>query len=284
MNAREITMSLGGRWHGRFGSAHCPICQPDRRRDQNALTLADGRDGRLLAHCKKTGCAFVDIVAALALTDGSNLPPDPHEVAARKAEREAETRKALAKCARIWAGTVPLAGTGGDAYLRGRGIVLSLPDALRWHANLLNATSGRRFPAMVAKVEPTWGLHRIFLPPDGKRDKLMLGPCAGGAVRLCDGPGPLLVGEGIESTLSALQLLDRDDVAAWAALSTSGMRGLVLPDRPGELILAVDGDAPGRAAGGDLAERAAALGWAVSLADPGDGADWNDKLREGVAA
>ena len=57
------------------------------------------------------------------------------------------------------------------------------------------------------------------------------GGTAGGAVRLTDGPGPLLVGEGIESTLAAF-LLRRDATArAWAALSTSGLRGLRLPPR-----------------------------------------------------
>ena len=52
-DARELTATLGGRWHGRFGTCACPVCQPDRRRGQNALTLADGRNGRLVADCKK---------------------------------------------------------------------------------------------------------------------------------------------------------------------------------------------------------------------------------------
>lgn len=40
--ARELTLALGGHWHGRYGAAPCPVCQPDRRRDQNALTLDPG--------------------------------------------------------------------------------------------------------------------------------------------------------------------------------------------------------------------------------------------------
>jgi len=106
----------------------------------------------------------------------------------------------------------------------------------------------------------------------------MLGPCVGSAVRLSGGPGALLVGEGIESTLSALQLLQLPDVIAWAALSTSGMKSLPLPDEAGELIIASDGDAPGRNAAVVLAERAAAVGWWVSTLPAPDGRDWNDVL------
>jgi len=46
--ARELTAVLGGRWSGRYGTAPCPVCQPERAKGQNALTLAEGRDGRLL--------------------------------------------------------------------------------------------------------------------------------------------------------------------------------------------------------------------------------------------
>ncbi|MEM9061657.1 MAG: toprim domain-containing protein, partial [Pseudomonadota bacterium] len=98
--------------------------------------------------------------------------------------------------------------------------------------------------------------------------------------------GPALGGrdKGIESTLSALQLLDKPEACAWATLSTSGMKTVDLPETAGELIIAADGDAPGRAAGADLAERASSLGWKVSIADPGDGQDWNDVLCTGQVA
>jgi len=51
-DAATLTRDLGGRWLGRYGCAPCPVCQPERRRDQNALTLSDGASG-LLLHCKK---------------------------------------------------------------------------------------------------------------------------------------------------------------------------------------------------------------------------------------
>ena len=63
------------------------------------------------------------------------------------------------------------------------------------------------------------------------------------------------------------------------------MKRLTLPDTPGRLTIATDGDAPGRAAGNDLGIRATALGWQVSLLAAPDGCDWNDMLTmKGAAA
>ncbi|WP_231579671.1 toprim domain-containing protein [Pseudorhodobacter antarcticus] len=114
----------------------------------------------------------------------------------------------------------------------------------------------------------------------------MQGPCAGGAVALSEAHGPLVVCEGIETGLSLLSGLLSCPVTVWAALSTSGMKSLALPKAAGELILATDSDdgGVGFEAGNVLAERAAALGWQVSLWPAPDGKDWNDVLREGVTA
>jgi hypothetical protein len=70
----------------------------------------------------------------------------------------------------------------------------------------------------------------------------------------------------------------------WAALSTSGMRRLNLPGVPNKLTIATDGDAPGRDAGSELATRAAAAGWKVSLLPAPNGRDWNDVLLARRAA
>jgi putative DNA primase/helicase len=53
-------------------------------------------------------------------------------------------------------------------------------------------------------------IHRTFLARDGSGkapvdpQKMMIGPCAGGAVRLAPAAGTLMVGEGIETSLSAM--------------------------------------------------------------------------------
>ena len=134
-------------------------------------------------------------------------------------------------------------------------------------------------------------VHRTYLHADGsgKADidpaKLMLGATAGGAVRLSDGPGPLVVTEGVETGLSLASGLLRKPATVWAALSTSGIRSLRLPDQPERLTIAPDGDTAGREAANALAERAHALGWQVSLLPAPDGCDWNDILNmKGEAA
>ncbi len=131
------------------------------------------------------------------------------------------------------------------------------------------------------------GVHRTYLADPGvkafENAKLMLGRCAGGAVRLSGGDGPLVVAEGIETALSLLSGLSDASPRVWAALSTSGMAGLVLPQHPGELVLAPDGDAPGRRAATKLANRAIATGWRVRIMRCPDGSDWNDVSSE-VAA
>lgn len=291
IDARTLTTALGGRWHGSYGVAPCPVCQPEGRRDQCALTLADGASG-LLAHCKKSGCAFRDILAAAGIAPGTYPAPDPAIIAQREAERRREADKRAGQALRLWRDALPIGGTLAETYLRGRGISCELPPTLRfapacWHA------SAKHFPALVALVEGAEGfaVHRTYIMADGsgKADadpaKAMLGGTQGGAARLTRGQGPLVVCEGIETGLSLASGLLRAPATIWAALSTSGLRGLHLPKQPARLTIASDGDAAGREAARALAERAHALGWQVSLLPAPEDRDWNDVLTgKAVAA
>jgi hypothetical protein len=291
-DARELTLALGGRWQGRYGTAPCSVCQPEGRKGQNALTLADGSNG-LLAHCKRAGCTFLDILAAAGLRSGDYTPPDAATLAQREAERRTDAAKRAAQAKRLWQEAQPIAGTIAETYLRGRGITRPLPHTLRFHPACWHGPTAQRFPAMVAAVEgDSFAVHRTYLRADGGGkagldggDKLMLGATAGGAVRLTDGPGWLVVAEGIETALSLSCGLLGAPATVWAALSTSGIRGLRLPPQPGRLTIAPDGDEAGRKAAHALALRAHALGWQVSLSPAPDGFDWNDVLtRKAVAA
>lgn len=285
-NARDLTRDLRGKWYGRYGSAACPVCQPEGRKSQNALTLADGRDGRLLLHCKRAGCAFADILAAAGLAPGDYRAPDPAELARREAQRQAETQRRALQASFAWKEAQPVAGTLAETYLRGRGITCPLPDNLRFHPECWHGLTATRHPALVALVEGGNGfaVHRTYLRADGSGKaalapaKMMLGGAAGGAVRLAQGTGPLVVAEGIETALSLASGLLRGPATVWAALSTSGIRGLRLPPDPGRLTIASDGDTAGRDAANALAARAHALGWQVSLLPAPDGCDWNDIL------
>jgi hypothetical protein len=294
-DARALTLALRGRWHGRYGTAPCPVCQPEGRKGQEALTLADGRDGRLLLHCHKSGCAFTAILAAAGLRSGDTRAPDAAALARRAAEEQAEARRRAERARRLWAEARPIEGTPAARYLReARGIRLDrLPRTLRYHPEAWHGPTARRWPAMVAAVQGADlpAVHRTYLRPDGLGkagleggDKLALGAIAGGAVRLMDGPGALVVAEGIETALAAWCLRGDATARAWAALSTSGLRALRLPPQPGRLCIAADGDAPGAAAAHALAERAHGLGWAVTIATPPAGHDWADILQGKAAA
>jgi len=124
-------------------------------------------------------------------------------------------------------------------------------------------------------------IHRTFLARGGAAKapvnpaKMMLGPCRGGSVRLAQ-PGELLmIGEGIETCLSAMQATGHP---AWAALSTSGLRSLDLPHDVRDVIVLADGDEPGEAAARDCALRWKREGRRVRIARPPTGMDFNDLL------
>jgi hypothetical protein len=286
LTARELTQALGGRWHGKGGMVRCPV-HDDRT---PSLSLADGADGRLLVRCM-AGCSFANVMAALrnrgmADRGGDWHRPDPLAIArerAKAAEQDAQReRQAMA----IWLEAGPITGTPAETYLRSRAITCPLPDSLRFHPDCWHSPTARRHPAMVARIDGAnrIAIHRTYLAPDGRTKaaistpRAMLGSPAGGAVRLSDGTGPLVVAEGLETALSLASGLLRGPATVWAALSTSGLRTLRLPLEPRRLTIATDGDDPGRAAGHDLGERAHALGWSVSLLPAPDGRDWNDVL------
>jgi len=136
-----------------------------------------------------------------------------------------------------------------------------------------------------ATDETPIAIHRTFLSCNGiskapvEPAKLMLGPCAGGVVRLGGQGHTLLIGEGIETSLSALQATGH---RTWAALSTSGLRSLGLPDSERDIIILADADDAGEAAAKQAARRWVHEGRRVRIACPPRGMDFNDLLMVGA--
>ena len=91
--------------------------------------------------------------------------------------------------------------------------------------------------------------------------------------------GVLMVGEGIETCLAAMQATGHP---AWAALSTAGLRALDLPEDVRDVIVLADGDAAGEAAARDCAWRWKRQGRRVRIARPPQGTDFNDMLVAGA--
>jgi len=284
-DSRDLTLALGGRWNVGCGTAPCPVCQPERRPDQRALSIATGMDGRLLLRCFKGGCDFRDILRAAGIAPGTVSRPDPAAEARRRTEAEAKRKRREGSAWRIWQEAKPARGTLAQTYLRNRH--LDLPDGapIRFHEAAPHP-SGRRLPAMVARIDGGEGfaVHCTYLATDGRKAaadpaKVTRGLPKGGAVRLIeprDG-GPVLIGEGIETTLAAAALWGAP-AGCWAALSTGGMSGLNIAHQPAGAALVVlgDGDAAGLKSMHRLAEQAHVAGFAVKTLPAPIGRDWWD--------
>ena len=130
------------------------------------------------------------------------------------------------------------------------------------------------------------GVLRIFLTADGTRkapvtsNKMMLGRVRRGAVRLGPRARKIAVAEGLETALSVAQSVT--GLSVWAALSTSGMKAIVLPPKTREVTLFSDGDIPGCMAGRAAAQRFIDEGRLARICTAPPGCDFNDVLREAI--
>ena len=295
--AQSIVVALGGDWRGTYGLAPCPICQREGRRDQRGLSVKDS-GGKTLVTCHKSGCGGADIFRDLkgrgmVAGHGDTVRRSTAEIEKDREKRCAQRLKTLRYCDELFGQAVPISGTSAEAYLASRGIAVQghkLRRTLRFHPALRHSGTGENHPAMVARLrgpkgEPL-GLHRTYLRSDGsgKADlpggaKMMLGPCGGGAVRFGPDRPVIALAEGIETAFS-VGVASR--LTVWATLSTSGLKGLILPPLPvaGVIVIAADHDSAGLAAAEEAAARFEAEGRAVSIIAPqAEGADFNDVLR-----
>jgi putative DNA primase/helicase len=287
MTAETIAKALGGRKAG----ATCMACCPAHEDREPSLSISDGKNGKLLVHCH-AGCDQRDVIAALQKRGLWETTGKTADRFARKhhrrfsSEPDPNALKRTEAALAIWQASQSTEGTTVETYLRSRGLFLLASIGLRFHAGLKHP-SGGVWPAMVALV--THGetgspiaIHRTFLARNGHVKapvdpaKMMLGPCRGGVVRLADPGSVLMVGEGIETCLAAMQATGHP---TWAALSTSGLRSLDLPREARDVIVLADGDEPGEAAAQDCARRWKREGRRVRIARPPQGMDFNDLLK-----
>lgn len=297
--AHNIVQTLGGDWLGNYGLAPCPICQIEGRRNQRGLSVKDA-GVRTLLTCHKSGCEALDILnqlKAAGLISGTGQHSTAPSAADREKQRAEENRrkqKSLKYAHAIFATGVNCAGTPAETYLEEtRGIkglrFGKMRNTLRFHPEVWHSGSRQNLPAMLAQIRDhkgyALGIHRTYLKSDGsgKADveptKMMLGPSSGGAVRF--GPdGPVIaLAEGIETALSVSRA---SRLTVWSTLSTSGLKGLILPPAPiaEVIILCADNDEAGLAAAQTTAGCLEATGRVVSIIHPKDtGADFNDVLR-----
>lgn len=258
---------LGGEVDGDF--VLCP--SPGRPPDDRSCHVRFNRNGQPhIYDCEGSlGAAYAFVREKLKLA-----PPKPSAD---------NTARALDILSEAYAAN----GTLVEKYLRGRALTL-LPACLRYHPSLKHTDIGR-WPAMVAERSDVEGravaVHRTYLTFGGKKApvdpvRMDLGPAAGTAIRLSPLADELMIGEGIETTLSVIQVTGR---AGWAAGSAVMMRKVLLPASVKTVIVLADGDEPGEKAAQFSARRWLREGRRVKIARAPRGKDFNDVLLEKAA-
>jgi hypothetical protein len=208
-----------------------------------------------------------------------------------KTRDDAERAAKLAAAKRGWNAAGPLIGTRGERYVRvARAISAPLEHAdLRFHPacplSPYKPDGARTCPAMLAAIRADnilIGTHTTFLRADGggkadmKKTRLIVGAMGGGFILLGRVTDAAVIGEGIESSLSASDALG---LPAIAAISAGNMAKLILPETLRRVVIAFDRDVSGvgEAAAHKLARRCIFEGRDVELAPPPESfADWND--------
>jgi hypothetical protein len=226
-----------------------------------------GTDHRVTAETFRGAREFLGLADAIPETE------EQRAQRIRRQEKAAEKRKQDERLAQeraiermqtaseLWNEGVAIKGTHSESYLLERiGVEPKggWPDVLRHHPGLVYSPpeggpdKGRVFPVLLCKVtnsqDEIIAVWRIYLHPTKPEKapvavaKLGLGPAGGGAVRI-GGTGPVIgVAEGLETAIGAWLYVDQR-YPVWAALSTSGMKGLEIPFEVDERVyIFPDGD------------------------------------------
>ncbi|MDF3383346.1 MULTISPECIES: hypothetical protein [unclassified Sulfitobacter] len=345
--AGRLGLAAGLRQEGREHVGACPICGDGGKRAPNRFALNPDLNVWICRQCDQGGdtldlVQFVqacDFKAALGFLLGGDAAGDPaerrrreQEAAAReKARRQVAERKraeAIAQARDIWNSALPGAGTLAEVYLAGRGLHLDpWPFTLRFLPahRYISAKVDHRGPCMVAAVQDRAGrvaaVHQTYLTPEGRkaeildRDgapmpaKLVRGSKKGGAIRFgkLAADRPLVMGEGIETTLSAGVLNLVPGAVLWAGVDLGNMAGrqlrvpgqrysgrpdpaddaaaFVPPARPSRLVYLQDGDSDPKSTAAKLQSglrraRAHYPGLPLAILPAPEGQDFNDLLQK----
>jgi hypothetical protein len=274
--------------------ATCPACS-HRRRTANrrnhkvlAITLLEPEFAVYYCnHCETQGhcrpdspSRIVDWAQQQRLRDRAR-----HHAQEEKQER---TRQALT----IWneAQAQPCRGSPIEDYLyysRGIGDWLDtfplLDKVFRYHPNC--PFGGTRLACMLSlirdiKTDAPVAIHRTALSTDNpprRLDRKSLGPTSGGAIKISpdrEVHSGLLIGEGIETVLSASKFLQFKPV--WSLIDKNGVANFPVLSGIESVTVAVDNDDAGRHASRQCIDRLTRAGVEVITAQTNRVSDFND--------
>jgi putative DNA primase/helicase len=296
VDLRRLIEGLGARSSGRGWAARCPAHE-----DRNPSLSITQRDGRVLVHCF-SGCEQTAVLEELQRRDlwprSERREHYPHRATPLPRRPAPPVDTGMRDFGlRLWAEASTLCEGSWPSvlvrYFQFRGLEQFEPCArLRLHPRMPHG-GGRFFPALLALAtdisdEPT-AVQATYLSEDGSGKapvepaRKTFGSATGCAVHLLEGDDVLIVGEGVESALSAMQVLGE---GGFALLGTNGFKSISLPavycDR--RVLIAADNDASG--AGQNAACEAArrlvrdqGFGDVRIVTPPRAGTDFNDRLR-----
>ncbi len=288
MSLENLARNLSLRKSGSSYHGACPVCGY-----KTGFQLTKGHGDVLVGYCHAGRCDMTDFFRGLysgqAISTRSGTLksieiPDHEKIQTYPNDMAAEN---------LWCASLPADGTIVETYLRSRGLTCLIPEAIRFIPEHKHKETGKKFPLMLARVdkigeEGPVAVHRTFLKKDGsgKADvtpnKKSLGQLSQGGVFLSNPGMYIAISEGIETGLTFQQATG---IPTIAALSTSGMEGLILSALPlaQKVFIIADNDPPGLNAAVNVARRLEAEGRNVHIAMPPEsGEDFNDLLMRSL--
>jgi putative DNA primase/helicase len=289
---------------GLNGSTYSGMCRCPAHDDRSpSLHVSASPTGKVLVKCH-AGCSQERVVEALKSRrlwpqsrNQERSPvrrPEPPPTAEEQEEaRRQDEKERIAFAHEIYRTAYDNTDlTLVHRYFEGRGLTTIPPAALMLTAKQSYELGLRRhFPAVVLpignRVNGVRAVHVIHLNREGRRKlavpkpKKSHGVMKGGyvVVTRLDRQNPrLIVGEGVETTLSASQIIGWPAIAA---LGAGNLPELILPDWIREIIIAADNGEAGLNAAREATRRWARPDRVIRIAFPHEeGKDWNDVVRE----
>ncbi|MDI1326992.1 MAG: toprim domain-containing protein [Brevundimonas sp.] len=286
MSLHRIVAALGGDLYSGGRRANVPAPGHSARDRSVSLLLTDGRvvihgfggsDWRTIRNQLRDR-GFIDDAGRLTGGGpaGPSVPkPDP--------------RLRLQTASDLWAGCRGLDGGDlADRYLHHRAVQAAAASNLGFHPEApisVYRPRGRGRPALIARIsdreDRLTAVELTYLDRNGRlasglrlpRKTVGLVP-TGAAVRLAPATAEMLVGEGVVTTLCAM---DRFQLPGWALMAANNLAAWTPPAKVRRLLIAADRGAVGEGAAARLRRRLLRTGLEVRvrLPDPPFG-DWNE--------
>jgi putative DNA primase/helicase len=278
------------------GGSRALIPGPDHSTRDRSVSLRETEEGRILIHCFSPRDDWRAVRRALAdrgLLNDETPPSDSRSRASAVVAQPGEEAR-VERARKIWEDSQPIRLTAASNYLRRRAVVASaeLDAALRFHPRMTSLEDRARRPALVAAICDREGLLQgvqvtLLTRHGGAKAPLttprrVIGRLLGGTVRLMPTSPTMVVAEGIESALSAADVLK---TPAWAALSAHNLSRFEPPAAVRCLIIASDSDPAGVRASETLLRRVESAGLRARIEmPPAEHGDWNDVVQASFRA